>query len=127
MCLNRLRHPTDEWPKYQREDGDIIGFKTFKGDNRYLYPIVRGNVEKCFPQNQWINELDYRDESDKNEEHIGYLKYPFGFHVNFTLEGAQSWAGEQYVVKVREVVAQGFQENHPVIVAKEMMILRKVK
>ena len=141
MCLDRLRKPDDKWPKYQREDGDIIGFKTFFRTNRYLYSLMQGKMEKYFPLNEWLNEKDYRkginiyakfinsyNRGKPVHRHSNKPPYSFGFHVCLNIRQAQQWVDRAdfcYIVKVRGIVARGFQGTYPVIVAKEMMILRK--
>lgn len=80
------------------------------------------------PIGEWLNEGKYRfaltPPSFDNDR-----KYRVGWHIWLTLKGAENWKGKNKYKVIRKVnfrkpVAYGWQCNKPVVVAKEMMILK---
>ena len=130
MCLDRLKNKGHKEWKYEKEGLHIIGYKAFRKRGRRLPRTVIWGNNKPMPLNKWLNEADYRFGSSSSrsiECECTTERYFAGFHVVLTESAARNWGGQVYVVKVRKIVALGYQEGDRTMVAKEMMILRKVE
>lgn len=83
---------------------------------------------------RWLNEKLYCEGLRPLAIRYSYRRgtYELGWHIWLTIEGAKKWAGSNKYkvirkVKFRKPVAYGRQNRHPVVVAKEMMILKEAQ
>ena len=104
-----------------------VGFKVVKEDNNKLFTAVQGNGRKPLRRGVWLNEEAFRSQSYIGRKTIPSIpRYPFGFHIFHTLEGAENFkCGVETIVKVKvkEPVATGLQGSAMVTVAKQIRIL----
>ena len=127
MCLATKMSPkkkaefkeqTEGWKVlWQEKDGTFVG-ECF-------------SIKDVRPEGEWLNEEAYRPPKYHQPHFLNSQRYPHGWHIWLTLEGAGQWclksAGPCKIRKVqlKEPVAYGYQEDYPAVVAKEMMILKE--
>ena len=111
MCLQRVDKVTRK--------GTGIGYKVFTSDESYhtTFFVYGGRIK----YNVWYH--------DKATERIcinDKKSYPAGYHIFLSLRGAEKWlpGGKFRKVQYEDVVASGIQENHPVIVARKIYIMK---
>ena len=114
MCLSELESKKFE---YKKENDHFVGYKYFYNrDYSHLHFPFKGKSSRI-PLNTWIDEKNWR--IFKDETHIedsGNL-YKTGFHIY-----TEKPLLKHRKVYFRGVVAQGYQQEDKVIVAKEMYI-----
>ena len=113
MCLNTVDAKTKK--------GTGVGYKVFVSDKWYhlSFQYCGGRIN----YDEW-----YKDKAEGNLYCFpGYGYYRKGYHIFTTLEGAKKWAGRSMYrpirkVEYRAVAASGTQQEHPVVVAREIYI-----
>lgn len=126
MCLDRKMSKAKE----VEFAGQKEGYKVFV----FMGQILKGEwraTNRARPIGEWLKEGEYRDISFgiiPFEKRSG--SYKTGWHIWLTLEGAKKWKMDAKSlvirkVKFREPIVYGRQINYPVVVAKEMMILKE--
>jgi hypothetical protein len=136
MCL-ACRKRKNELIPIQKENGYYVGWKIFRKVKKCLefrFMISPNNI----PVKTWLNEKTYRDST---LNYISFAQrtgsYKKGFHIYTTKEEARCKAREYYssslifrdtIKKVyfKQITAQGYQGDVPVIVAKQMFICGRV-
>jgi hypothetical protein len=135
MCLSRAKNK-GEHISIKREDDSYVGWKVFIKRNRALNFVIMPGITNI-PVKTWIHEKDYRSFSFKKDT-ICFGRppsfpeqkriYPMGFHIYVTLASAnkskRSMHGNCIVKKVyfKQIVQRGYQDETPVIVAKQIFI-----
>jgi len=126
MCLDTKMSPKEKAKFKEQTEGWKVLYKersgALTGDNFAM------SLER--PKGEWLNEKDYRTGSGQ-PNYDGGKRYFYGWHIWLMLDGARKWCkGHEphlVIVKVKfnKPVSYGYQNDHPVVVAKEMMILEE--
>lgn len=125
MCLSRL----DKLPKRR------TGYKCFNTEDDkgltslYYCPYLEGSIPKSMPVGEWLHARDFKPHDVPSQiecEHEA-VTYPAGFHYYTRGKDARDFAEGAMGVTVRKVkanyiVATGYQEGCPVMVAKQIYI-----
>lgn len=127
MCLDRLATKYEE-EYFQRLIKRGCGWKCYdREEDGTLSSDLRGNF-KTQPINRWLKEKDYRNARDKTSKTLPLFvenrRYPIGFHVCLTREGARDWGYPVRKVKFKDVRAMGWQDEFPCIVAGQTLITK---
>lgn len=107
------------------------GYKIVSIVGSKMHPVYNGK-RKLYKLNEWITDTRKR----KIEAAWGGFKYAPGFHIFVFKKDALRWKGLHcfsngaiFRVKCRQVVASGYDHyrSFPILVAKEMMLLKKFR
>jgi len=134
MCLDLVNEVKVRKTNKSYENG--IAYKVMEkdwDDEKYFNSVCRGTGKYTF--NKWYHEKDFRDmEYRKNTTILAsdfLVSYPLGFHSFINHKDASCYHKEHFsysrvVVKVRvkKVVATGFQGEFPIIVSKEIRFIK---
>lgn len=128
MCLDRL----DDKVRPYKKNGKIYAWKVFEKNGREFISNTKGNGNSMKP-GRWLNEIGFRN--FKSQKYLTtsnwvYSKYQIGFH-SFCYKGGASYWSENAKgifpiikrVQLKDIVATGWQDDYPVVVAKKMKIL----
>ena len=115
MCLDTVDKRTKQFKK---------GWRRFREVNGKLYPPVMDTAtvgQKHYPVNRWFRDVRKRPATIEANDGT---RYPCGIHF---YEGDDDFRFyNMYKIKVRNVVASGWQDGNRVGVAKEIFIEEKV-
>lgn len=129
MCLATKMSPKKKAEFKEQTEGYKVLLKTSQGLVGEFFSVC-----SIRPVGEWLDQ----------EEYSGYPRllrcsngtiYPPGWHIWLTLEGAKRWIKGKYDlisiviqrVQFREPLAYGWQLKQPIVVAKEMMILKEAQ
>ena len=110
-----FKEQTEGWKVLWRINGGL-------GGDCYSDTMIR-------PEGEWLHEKGYQD-SYYPPSYNNCEEYRYGWHIWLTLDGAKRWCNKADGETIRKVsfkkpVAYGWQRKRPVVVAKEMMILKE--
>ena len=115
MCLDTVDKKTKQYEK---------GWRRFRIRNGKLYPLYMDTAtvgQKHYPVNRWFRDVRKRPATIEARDGT---RYPCGIHF---YEGDDDFRFyNMYKIKVRNVVASGWQDGNRVGVAKEIFIEEKV-
>lgn len=127
MCLNRLDTKVKE--KYSKQRS---GYKVFLLHGVDELSCTDQGHTDAKPRGEWLDEASYRRSDYKYSSNLSPYRYRLGFHVCLTLQGATHWArmvrDNGHACKVVHVnfkypTAWGYQDRHPMAVARQIKIL----
>lgn len=127
MCIeySKEKHELSKEARNNLKAG--IGYKMFRTNSKgNLFGICRNYNYK---QNRWMTDTK-KDQLLFEENWNSEDTYKTGYHIYLTNVrdwSARDWCGRVHKVKYKNVTAIGNQDDHPVVVAREMIIKEEVK